>query len=97
MKIVGSIIAILTLFGILFGTYRYIDSRYALAEEVKKVEQRLDYKILDDQLNATQQRIWIIKERFKNRKMDETTAEEFDKLNKSEKKIQDKINVMEKK
>lgn len=96
-KIIGLIIAILTLFGILFGAYQYMETRYALAQEVKKIEQRLDYKILTDQLKAIQQRIWTIQDRFNNKKMDTTTKEEVRDLEQNKEQIQEKIKVFEQK
>lgn len=62
-KTVGAIISILVLFGIFFGAYKYIDDRYALAEEHKKLELRLDYKIKDDQRISIQQEMRQIEEK----------------------------------
>ncbi len=40
-----------------FGGYRYIDSRYAQAEDLKQVEQRLEFKITKDRYETIQERI----------------------------------------
>lgn len=63
MKTVASVISIVLLLGAFFGVYKYIDARYALAEELKKVEQRLDYKVADDQRFSMQQEMRQIEER----------------------------------
>lgn len=55
--------ALILLLGAFFGVYKYIDARYALAEELKKVEQRLDYKVADDQRISMQQEMRQIEER----------------------------------
>ena len=53
-----------TLLSLAFGSYFYIDSRYALAGELKNVEQRLDYKIKSDQRDSIQQRLWQLEEKY---------------------------------
>lgn len=58
------IISICTLIGIVFSGYLYIDSRYATAEDLKKIEHRLDYKITSDQYLAIQERVWKLKDRY---------------------------------
>jgi hypothetical protein len=82
-------IAIFTLFGILFGAFLFLDKRYslvstvqALAETVKLVENRLDWKITVDQLNALQDREWKITDRYANRTMPDTVKEELRKIRK---------------
>jgi hypothetical protein len=49
MKSVAGFLAVLALLGGFFGAYRFVDSRFALASELAKVEKRLDVKIADDQ------------------------------------------------
>lgn len=96
MKTIGSIIGVLTLFGIFFGAYQYMESRYALSEEVKKIEQRLDYKIMVDQFKAVQQRIWTIEDRFQNKQMDQTTKDELRQLQTDRDQMKVKIDNMDK-
>lgn len=54
---------ILLIIGVFFGVYKYIDDRYALAEELRLVSQRLEYKIKDDQRFSIQQEMRQIEER----------------------------------
>ncbi len=92
-----AIIAILTIIGIVFGVYFYIENRYALAEELKKTQQRLDYKILTDKFDAIQERIWKIKERSGEKPRDKTIKEELQKLESDKELLKTKIEAEEKK
>ena len=48
MKYLQSILAVVTIIAFVFGAYSYIDVKYARADQVQLVEQRLDIKILRD-------------------------------------------------
>ncbi len=91
-----TIIAILTILAFAFGGFFWIDAHYASCEDVKKIEKRLDYKILSDQLQSIQQRIWTIKDRFEGKKMDTTTKEEYQKLESDKEHVSNKIKALEK-
>jgi hypothetical protein len=58
------IIAILTIIGMAFGVFFYLDSNYAKCAEVKAIERRLDYKIESDKLTTTQGRLWRMEDRY---------------------------------
>lgn len=62
----------------------------------EKEAKRLDYKILSDQFKAIQERIWTITDRFRNKKMDETTREELRSLEVSKTDTKDKLDVLQK-
>ena len=62
-KLTGSIIALFTVVGFCFSIYFFVDSRYALAAELRKVEDRLEYKINKDDINAKQERIWKLEDK----------------------------------
>lgn len=66
-KSVQSITAILVLIGMIFGGYFYLDARYAKAETLKKVEQRLDQKIEDDRKWDIRKQLWHWEEKFGER------------------------------
>ena len=74
------VLSIITIISITFGIYFHFEKKFALAEEVRRIEQRLDYKIKADQLRDIQQRLWTIEDRFKGCAMDKTTEEEYRKL-----------------
>ena len=66
----------------LMGTAFSVDARYAkqdqvkkVQESVKKVETRLDNKILKDRANLLQERIWKYEDRYDGRKMPDTIKE----------------------
>lgn len=95
---IAVIIGILTIIGIVFGVNSYISNRYALAEDVKKVEKRLDYKIADDQLQATQERMWKLEDRNKNNQIEkwaEPDKERYRLLKELKEKLKKKLDKME--
>lgn len=94
-ELIGLITGLLILFGVMFGTYQFFEKRYALAEEMKKIEKRIDYKILSDQLQTTQERIWKIDDRFQGKPMDETTKEEMRALEIKKQETQKKLDTLE--
>ncbi len=91
-----TIIAVLTILSFAFAAFFWIDNYYANSEDVKKLEKRLDYKIISDQVQSIQQRIWIITDRFEGKKMDQTTKEEFQQLEKNKGELGDKLRALEK-
>lgn len=76
-KVLESVIVLSAVLGIFWGGYRFIDNTYAKAEEVKQLEQRLDHKILADQLYEVQKRLWTLDDRYQNKKMPESVREEY--------------------
>jgi hypothetical protein len=95
---IAVIIGILTIIGIVFGVNSYIANRYALAEDVRKVEKRLDYKIADDQLQATQERMWKLEDRNKGKQIEkwsESDTERYRLLKEMKEKLKKKLDKME--
>jgi hypothetical protein len=95
---IAVIIGILTIIGIVFGVNSYIANRYALAEDVRKVEKRLDYKITDDQLQATQERMWKLEDRNKGKQIEkwsESDIERYRLLKEMKEKLKKKLDKME--
>ena len=75
-EVIQMIAGILAIIAIAFGAYFFIDSRYARCEDVrrsdqqiadglKKMGERLDYKIVSDQYKDVRDRIWKIEDRMK--------------------------------
>ena len=94
---IGVIAGIFGITAICFSTYFYIENRYALAEDVKQIQQRLDYKIKSDQLRSVQDRIWKIEDRTKGQPpSDQTIKEELRQLKEDKVTIEDQLKVMEK-
>jgi len=96
MKLVAGIISLITLISLVFGTYFFLDNRYASAQALKQVEQRLDYKIKSDQVQSIQQRIWQIDDRCAD-KCSLTAKEEKRKLQSDLELTKEQMKVLEKK
>ena len=60
----SKIIAILTIIGMCFGVFFYVDANYAKCADVKAIERRLDYKIETDKFSASQGRLWQLEDRY---------------------------------
>lgn len=94
---IKKLVVIGTLIGMIFAVFFFIDSRYALLEEVKKIEKRLDYKIVSDQVMSIQERIWRIEDRYPDSKSrPETVNEEYRNLNTSLELLKKKLDIIEK-
>ena len=70
-ELIGCLAGIIALISICFGVYFWFESRYAHAgdmykamEVIKKIETRLDLKIIEDQLRGVQKDIWTIEDRY---------------------------------
>lgn len=89
-KLIQHAIALLALVSMLFGGYFYVDSRYALAGDVKNLSERLENKIIEDKLSNIQQRIWKIDDRYEEKIMPDSVKEEYRQL------IEDKTDLLNK-
>ncbi len=74
LPVIGSLIVLI---GTVFGIYFYFEARYALAEELKKTQQRLEQKIVGDRANQIQDRIWKLQDRMEERKPTASEKEEL--------------------
>lgn len=96
MNIIKGSIVIFVMAGSLFSVYFWLDDRYALANDVKEIEQRLDIKILEDQMSSIQERIWKLEDRLAvrphgARSVDITAKEELRELKEKKETIDKKI------
>lgn len=94
-RILSILVSVGTLLGIAFGAYFYIDSNYAKAAEMQKIEQRLDYKIKSDQSKEVQQRIWLLEDRYYHKNMPESTKEEYRELKEEKKTLEGELNNLQ--
>lgn len=83
-----TIIALLTAFS---GGYFYIDRTYAREQEVRQLENRIDYKIAKDALHDIQDRLWKLEDRYLKKVMPDTTKEEYRKLQEDKKEIEEEL------
>jgi hypothetical protein len=92
MKVIlGAVTCLVTFAGIFYGFHEYLDDRYALAEALKQTQQRLDQKIVSDQLNQVQQRIWLLEDRHGKHPTDKTVAEEYRTLNEQKRELSEEL------
>jgi hypothetical protein len=90
------LIALFTLISLCFGVYFYFERRYALAQDLRKVENRLDYKIVSDQVVSIQERIWLIQDRCNGKPpLDDTVKEELRELEMRREILKDRLRRME--
>jgi len=94
ISVFGGILALLST---LFAGYMFVEKRYALAEELNKVKQRLDYKILSDQQKSVQDRIWKLDDRYQGKPMPSGITEEYRQLKSDNEKLKKQLEMMEKK
>ena len=105
---VSTILALVSLIGVVFGIYFYNEGRYAIAEnvnkelkqtqeQVQKVIERLDIKILNDRADNLQQRIWKLEDRYGvEKKMPYEVKEEFRKLKQEKGKLDKELERLNK-
>lgn len=89
---IGVVIAFLAFGGFVWGAYSYLDAQYAKAEDVQRIEQRLEFKITKDRYETIQERLWKLEDRFPDkRKMPSSVLEEYRQLESEKELLQEKI------
>ena len=94
-KLISSCLALGAFVGMLFGLYFFIDTRYALSETVKQIEQRLDYKIVSDQYADNQKRIWQLQDRFTGKQIPKEITDELRELWSKQNELRIKMDKLE--
>ena len=74
------LIALLTIIAIIIGTYIYIDNRYALKNQLKRIEIRLELEITQDDLLYSLERSYELEDRLLKKTNVITEKEELRKL-----------------
>lgn len=87
-----TILAIMSFAGIVWGAQSYLYTNYASATDLKKIEKRLDTKILEDRLSGVQDRIWKIEDRHYKQIMSKDAVEQIRTLNTEKDKIEKELN-----
>lgn len=96
-KILPVLVSVASLIALAFGAYLFIEITYAKAENVQKIEQRLDYKIKNDQRETIQKRVWLLEDRYVETPMPESVKEEYRGLKEDKKTVEDEIKELRKK
>lgn len=97
-KVIGGLLLVMSLLGGFFGTYRWIDARYALADELAKVEKRLDVKIVGDQRFDVRKEIRQLEELNLGKKIEQWKKQDRDRYNElldQLKDLQDKLKKLQ--
>jgi hypothetical protein len=84
---IGVIIGVITILGMLYQGADYLRCRLAWAEDVQVLQQtvqklniRLDRKIAQDKVSYTQERVWKLEDRYKDRPMTEEAKDIYRRL-----------------
>lgn len=85
---IGIVVAFFAFGGFIGGTYTYLDIKFAKAADMKRIEQRLDGKILEDRASDIQKRLWMLEERYYKKAMPQSVKEEYQNLQEEKKKIE---------
>jgi len=90
--LVGSIVGAITI----VTTVIQVDKHYAKAAEVQQIEWRLDQKIIKDRVNALQERIWLLEDRYgiDTREMAPEIREEIRKLKAERQQLDKELDVL---
>ena len=102
---IEKISAIVGLIGVAFGAYFFVDSRYALAEELKhtketsetrihSLERRLEIKIKGDAIRQIQERVWKLEDRQVNNPADESLKSEIRLLSTEKEALSKELDLM---
>ncbi len=73
LQAVGAVLAVVV---VILGAYNYIDNRYALKNQLRNIEIRLEIKIKSDDIRQIQDRLWTLEDRLAEQE-DATLREEL--------------------
>ena len=97
------IISIASVISIVFGVYFYNEARYASAKDLKeaneytqKIEKRLDQKILNDNLNEIQKRIWMLEDKYDKKQIPDTVKQEYRELKEKKEQLKEELKNLKK-
>ena len=97
-ELTGIMVALATIVGVVVGAQGYLNTNYALAENlqkaeqnIQKVEKRLDQKILKDRFNSIQERLWKIEDRHEKKQMSDETKEGYRQLQQEKKEVEEEL------
>lgn len=99
-KVVAALIAALTgILGAAWGSYQFVEARYAQADDVRLIGMRLDQKILADRRWQVQQQVWRIEEKCGGpgaQKCDQVLREQYKTLVDELRKLDQELGVIQK-
>jgi archaellum component FlaC len=66
MKKISVILGLIIALTVIVGAGAKLDRRWAKADQLVMVAQRLDQKIIQDRINAIQERLWRLEDKYGN-------------------------------
>ncbi|MCI5208275.1 MAG: hypothetical protein D3910_05665 [Candidatus Electrothrix sp. ATG2] len=90
------ILSIISLISIAFASFFYIENKYALKSNLKKIEIKLEMKIISDDSFRIRERIWDLKDRLKEDPDDKTAQEDILILTEERKQLEKKLDLLHK-
>ncbi len=94
---IKTIINILAIVSICFGTYFFFEDRYLRAEEFRIFAQTTQYELKSNQIEKLNERIWQLRERVRNDPRDKTAVEDLYKIGEVKKQYEKQLEEIGKK
>jgi len=93
LKKISIIIGLIISLTVLVGAGAKLDRRWAKADRLTMVEQRLDQKIIQDRINAIQERLWSLEDKFGSiiASLPETIRDQYRRLLKEMKDLEKRL------
>ena len=93
-KYLSPILILISFASVVWGAQSYLYTNYATAEDVKRIEKRLDVKILEDRMSNIQDRIWKIEDRYFEQRMPKEATEQLRLLSTEKDKLKKDLNIL---
>lgn len=93
-KVLTSVIALVAFGGFVWGAQSYLYTNYASASDLKKLENRFDVKVKEDQLFNVQERIWRLEDRYEKKTMSDEAKEQYRMMLKERDKLEEDLRTL---
>jgi len=91
LKIVSTVLGIIVGISSIITIVIKVDTRWAKASDLEKVEFRLEQKIQQDRVDALQERMWKLNDRYNTEEMPQEVKEEYREIKKEKVKLENYI------
>ena len=94
LKKISVILGLIISLTVIVGAGAKLDRRWAKADQLAMVEQRLDQKIIQDRIKAIQERLWRLQDKYGDMisNMPELIRDQYRRLMKEMKVLEDRFN-----
>lgn len=93
---VNPILTVLSLAGVLFAAFFWLENHFAKLERLLQLERRVELKVTTDRLQAVQNRLWTLEDRIRTDHHDQTATEEVRKLMEEKDELRKKLEELQK-